>query len=224
MTKQSTNLALGLGVGALLLLGINALAGPILRPLRLDLTEQKLYTLSDGTKSLVGKLEDPIKIRLYFSKSLVEDNPVLIDYHRRVEDMLRSYVAAAHGKLELSLIDPLPFSEDEDRAVGFGIQGAPVNAAGDMFYFGLVGTNLTDKEEVIPVLDPSKESQLEYQLSELIDRLANPKLPVVGLLTSFPVSGGSQPDQFGQPQQTPRGRSWTCWSGASRCARSTARR
>lgn len=202
MTNQGTNLALGLGVGAVLFLGVNALSAPLLRSTRVDLTQQKLYTLSEGTRALLGKLEEPIKLRLYFSKGLVEENPVLIDYARRVEDMLRGYVAAADGKVELSIIDPVPFSEDEDRAVGFGIQGAPANMAGDMFYFGLVGTNLLDQEEVIPVLDPSKEAQLEYQLTELVDRLAHPKRPVVGLITSFPVAGGSQTGQFGQPQQT----------------------
>ena len=202
MSNQGTNLALGLGVAAALFLGVNALSAPLLRSTRVDLTEQKLYTLSDGTRALLGKLEEPIKLRMYFSKGLVEENPVLIDYARRVEDMLRGYVAAADGNVELSIIDPVPFSEDEDRAVGFGIQGAPANMAGDMFYFGLVGTNLLDQEEVIPVLDPSKEAQLEYQLTELIDRLANPKRPVVGLITSYPISGGTQMDPRGQPQQT----------------------
>lgn len=202
MTNQGTNLALGLGVAAALFLGVNALSAPLLRSARVDLTEQKLYTLSSGTKALLAKLEEPINLRMYFSKSLIEENPGLIDYARRVEDMLRGYVAAADGKIELSIIDPVPFSEDEDRAVSFGIQGAPANMAGDMFYFGLVGTNLLDKEVVIPVLDPSKEAQLEYELTELVDRLANPKRPVVGLITSFPVAGGSQPGQFGQPQQT----------------------
>jgi len=202
MTNQGTNLALGLGVAAALFLGVNALSAPLLRSTRVDLTAQKLYTLSDGTRALLGKLQEPVKLRMYFSKGLVEENPVLIDYARRVEDMLRGYVAAADGKVELAIIDPVPFSEDEDRAVGFGIQGAPANMAGDMFYFGLVGTNLLDQEEVIPVLDPSKEAQLEYQLTELVDRLANPKRPVVGLITSFPVAGGMQMSPNGQPQQT----------------------
>ncbi len=202
MTNQGTNLALGLGVGAALFLGVNALSTPLFRSTRLDLTEQKLYTLSDGTKRLLAKLEEPVRLRLYFSKGLVEENPVLVDYARRVEDMLRGYVAASGGKVELSIIDPVPFSEDEDRCVGFGIQGAPVNMAGDMFYFGLVGTNQLDQEEVIPVLDPSKEAQLEYQVTELVDRLMNPKLPVVGMITSYPVEGGQAQGPFGQPQQT----------------------
>jgi ABC-type uncharacterized transport system involved in gliding motility auxiliary subunit len=202
MTNQGTNLGLGLAVGAALFLGVNALTAPVLRAARIDLTEQKLYTLSNGTKALLGRLEEPITLRMYFSKGLVEENQMLIDYAERVEDMLRGYVAAAGDKIELSIIDPEPFSEDEDRAVGFGIQGAPINVAGDRFYFGLVGTNLLDQEEVIPVLDPSQEAQLEYQLTELVDRLANPKRPVVGVISSFPLAGGSQPGPFGQPQQT----------------------
>jgi len=202
MTNQSTHLALGLGVGAALFLGINALSAPLFRSTRLDLTEQKLYTLSDGTKRLLAKLEEPVRLRLYFSKGLVEENPVLIDYARRVEDMLRGYAAASNGKVELSIIDPVPFSEDEDRCVGYGIQGAPINMAGDMFYFGLVGTNQLDQEEVISVLDPSKEAQLEYQVTELVDRLMNPKLPVVGMITSYPVEGGASQGPFGQPQQS----------------------
>lgn len=202
MTNQGTHLALGLGVAAALFFGVNALSTPLLRNAKVDLTEHKLYTLSDGTKALLAGLEEPIKLRLYFSKSLVEENPFIVDYARRVEDMLRNYVAASRGKIELAIIDPLPFSEDEDRAAAFGVQGGRANMAGDMFYFGLVGTNLLDEEEVIPSLDPSKESQLEYQITELVDRLANPKRPVVGLITSYPLSGGSQAGPFGQPQRT----------------------
>lgn len=202
MTHQGKHFALALGVGALLFLGVNALSAPLLRSTRVDLTENKLYTLSSGTRALLGKLEEPIRLRLYFSKGLVTENPLLIDYARRVEDMLRSYASAANGKVELSIIDPVPFSEDEDQAVSYGIQGAPVNMAGDMFYFGLIGTNQVDEEQVIPVLDPSKEAQLEYQLTELIDRLAHPKLPVIGLISSFPLTGGSEMGPRGQPQQT----------------------
>ena len=198
---------IGLGIATALFLAINLLAGPALRGIRADLTEQGLYTLSQGTKNIMGELEEPIRLRFFFSRGVAQDlpAPALTSYADRVREMLEEYVSASNDKLTLEIIDPEPYSEAEQFAVDFGIQGQPVNADGDRLYIGIVGTNSVDDEEVLPVLDPRRESYLEYELTEMIDRLENPELPVVGLITSLPLRGGMQPAaQPGQqPQQTP---------------------
>ena len=198
---------IGLGIATALFLAINLLAGPALRGIRADLTEQGLYTLSQGTKNIMGGLEEPIRLRFFFSRGVAQDlpAPALTSYADRVREMLEEYVSASNDKLTLEIIDPEPYSEAEQFAVDFGIQGQPANADGDRLYIGIVGTNSVDDEEVLPVLDPRRESYLEYELTEMIDRLENSELPVVGLVTSLPLRGGMQPAaQPGQqPQQTP---------------------
>ncbi|MEM6570460.1 MAG: Gldg family protein [Planctomycetota bacterium] len=205
MNSRIALAALGLSIA--LFLAINLLAAPTMRGVRADLTEQKLYTLSEGTRNILGRLEEPIRLRLFFSEAVAKDVSAtpLVAYAERVQEMLEEYVAAAGGNLDLEVIDPEPFSVAEELAVDFGVQGEPVNNEGDRLYLGLVGTNSVDDEEVLPVLDPRRESYLEYEITEMIDRLENPELPVVGLITSLPLRGGMQPAaQPGQqPQQTP---------------------
>ena len=205
MNSRIALAALGLSIA--LFLAINLLAAPTMRGVRADLTEQKLYTLSEGTRNILGLLEEPIRLRLFFSEAVAKDVSAtpLVAYAERVQEMLEEYVAAAGGNLDLEVIDPEPFSVAEELAVDFGVQGEPVNNEGDRLYLGLVGTNSVDDEEVLPVLDPRRESYLEYEITEMIDRLENPELPVVGLITSLPLRGGMQPAaQPGQqPQQTP---------------------
>lgn len=192
---------IGLGLGTLLFLAVNLFAGPALRGVRADLTEQKLYTLSEGTTNILGGLEEPITLRLFFSETVGQDYPGILQYAERVQEMLEEYVAASDGKLKLEVIDPEPYSESEELAVGYGIQGSPT-PSGDMLYFGLVGTNSVDDEELMPGLDPRREAYLEYELTEMIDKLERPELPVVGLISSLPLRGGSQPAaQPGQPPQ-----------------------
>ncbi|QDV07599.1 ABC-type uncharacterized transport system [Planctomycetes bacterium Poly30] len=192
---------IGLALGTLLFLAVNLFAGPALRGVRADLTEQKLYTLSQGTRNIVSDLEEPITLRLFFSKTVSEDYPVLLQYAERVQEMLEEFVAASDGKIDLEVIDPEPYSEAEELAVGYGIQGSPA-PNGDMLYFGLLGTNSVDDEESLPGLDPRRESYLEYEVAEMIDKLERPDLAVVGLITSLPLQGGSVPAQ--QPGQPPQ--------------------
>ena len=191
----------GLGLGTMLFLAVNLLAGPALRGIRADLTEQKLYTLSDGTRNILSELEEPITLRFFFSETVSEEIPFLLNYAERVTEMLEEFVAASGGKLNLEVIDPEPYSEAEELAVGYGIQGSP-GPGGDMVYMGLMGTNSVDDEERLPGLDPRRESYLEYEITEMIDKLERPELPVVGLVTSLPLNGGSAPSpQPGQPPQ-----------------------
>ncbi|MDG1050642.1 MAG: GldG family protein [Planctomycetota bacterium] len=199
---NTRNTTLGLLLATALFLALNLLAGPLLRGVRADLTEQRLYTLSGGTRNILGGLEEPITLRFFFAKTVATEAPPLLSYAERVREMLEEYVALSGGQLRLEVIDPEPYSEAEELAVGYGIQGRVANAEGDRLYMGIVGTNSVDDEEVLPVLDPRRESFLEYELTEMIDRLENPELPLVGIVSSLPLRGGSQPAaQPGQPPQ-----------------------
>lgn len=179
------------GLGAALVLGVsvNMLTERLLPRARLDLTQQRLYTLSEGTRQVLGGLQDPVTLRLFYSRRLGSNIPVYAAYADRVREMLQEYAAVSEGKLRLEYLDPEPFSEIEDRALAYGIQGVPVDQSGEQVYFGLSGTNLLDDERVLPFLQPDRERFLEYDLTRMIYELSNPQRPVVGLLSSLPLNG-----------------------------------
>ncbi len=180
------------GAGALLALavlfiGLMILFTFLLRGLRIDLTESKLYTLAPGSLHIVGSLEQPIHLYFFFSQGASSESPQLRAYAQRVRELLEEMARRSKGKLQLSVIDPQPFSEEEDRAEAFGLSAAPVGARGESLYFGLAGTNATDGREVIGFFQPEKEEFLEYDVASLIHRLAHPERPVVGMIAGLPV-------------------------------------
>jgi ABC-type uncharacterized transport system involved in gliding motility auxiliary subunit len=107
--------------------------------------------------------------------------------------MLEEFAAESEGRLRLSIIDPAPFSEEEDRAAQFGLQGVPLGPTGDPIYMGLAGTNSIGDEEIIPFFDPAKEAFLEYDLASLVSTLANPEKSVIGLVSGIPMAGRFDP-------------------------------
>ncbi|MDG9924377.1 MULTISPECIES: Gldg family protein [unclassified Pseudomonas] len=182
------------GAGLLLIavafLAFNMLSALGLGNVRLDLTEQKLYTISEGTERILGELDEPINLYFFYSDKSARDLAVLRNYAVRVEEMLKAYERAANGKIKLHIIDPEPFSEDEDKAAGFGLQAVPANQSGEQIYFGLAGTNAVDDKQVIPFFPLDQEEFLEYQLSQLVQGLAKPERPVIGLLSGLQLNGG----------------------------------
>ena len=189
MDKKRISLA-GLAVTLVLFFAVNMASGALLRGARMDLTENGLYTLSEGTENILATMDEEVTLRLYFSSGLATDYPDLKRYAQRVEELLEEYTSRSSGMLKLFVSDPEPFSEEEDRAVSFGMQGVPVNAAGELLYFGLSGTNSTDEEEVIPFFQVRREEFLEYDLTQLVHNLAFPERTVVGLLSTLPIEGG----------------------------------
>ena len=187
----------GLVVALILFLAVNVLSQNALRSARLDLTEERLYTLSPGTRNILASLDEPVTIRLFISESLLNNVPILKSYAMRVRELLEEYVSLSGGKLRLEIIDPRPFTEEEDRAVQLGLQGIPVPSSGELIYFGVAGTNSTDDQSVIPFLVPDREDFLEYDLSKLIFELANPRKPVVGVMSALNMDGAPAP-MFGQ--------------------------
>jgi len=181
--------ALGVLAAGALAVGVNMLAERALPRAQVDLTEQQLYTLSEGTRQVLAGLQDPITLRLFYSRRLGAEIPLYGAYADRVQEMLAEYVSLSHGKLRLEVYDPEPFSELEDRALAYGLQGVPVDQSGEQVYFGLVGTNLVDDERTIPFLQPDRERFLEYDLTRLVWELSNPTRPVVGVMSSLPLNG-----------------------------------
>ena len=193
------------GAGLLVLLlaffAFNMATGVLLPGARLDLTEQKLYTLSDGTREILQELEEPIDLYFFFSEGASKDLVVLRNYQRRVAEMLKEYERRADGMIRLHIIDPEPFSEAEDRAAEFGLQAIPLSESGDSLYFGLAGTNELAQREIIPFFALEQENMLEYELSRLVSTLAKPDKPQVGLISGLPVDGGMNP--YSQQPQAP---------------------
>ncbi|MHB0819442.1 GldG family protein [Stutzerimonas stutzeri] len=180
----------GLLLIALAFLAFNIFSGLAFTNARLDLTEQKLYTISEGTETILDELETPIELQFFYSDAAVRDLVTLRNYARRVEELLRAYARAAGGKLKLQVIDPQPFSEEEDRAAELGLQAVPLDRGGDKVYFGLAGTNAEGHTQTIPFFPLDQEEFLEYEISRLVQSLASAQLPVVGVLSGLQINGG----------------------------------
>lgn len=160
---------------------------------RIDLTEDGLYTLSPGTRALLSKIEEPINLYFYFSDQATENVQALRSYATRVRELLEEFEDEADGKIRLQVIDPLPFSEDEDRAAQFGLQDIRLGGVPDPVYMGLAGTDSVDNEAVIPFFQPDKEAFLEYDIAKLVSTLANPVRPVIGLVSGIEIAGSFDP-------------------------------
>ena len=180
----------GLLLIALAFLLFNAFSGLVFTHARLDLTEQKLYTISEGTKTILEGLDKPIELDFFYSDEATKGLVALRNYARRVEELLRAYERESGGKLKLHVVDPEPFSEEEDRAAELGLQAVPLNQGGDKVYFGLAATNADGRTQSIPFFALDQEEFLEYELSRLVQSLASPQMPVVGVLSDLPITGG----------------------------------
>jgi ABC-type uncharacterized transport system involved in gliding motility auxiliary subunit len=180
----------GVVLGFVLLITGNVLVAALFPATRLDLTQDRLYTLSGGTRQVLHQLDEPVTLRYFLSERLAREVPAYGAYAQRVSDLLREYVAASGGKLKLETYNPEPFTDVEDRAVALGLQGVPVDQeSGEQVYFGLAGANTTDDEEVIPFFQPEREAFLEYDVTRLIYKLARPNKRNVGLITTLPMDG-----------------------------------
>ncbi|MEZ5526121.1 MAG: Gldg family protein [Gammaproteobacteria bacterium] len=169
---------------------------------RVDLTEDSLYTLADGTRTIVSSLERPVELLFFYSEEATANVPQLRSYGVRVQELLREMVIASDGKLSLRVIDPVPFSEEEDQAGEYGVQRVPLSQGGEEVFFGLVALDTTTLPEsgeeegaaanfkTLGLIRPDQEEFLEYEFSKLITQVANPKPPVVGFLSSLPIDGG----------------------------------
>lgn len=193
----------GLGLGAIILLSVNLISALAFKNVKSDLTEDRLFTISEGTREILRGIDEPITARLYFSRRLAELAPEQSRYFQRVKALFEQYRDLSGGKLQLAVLDPEPFSDAEDRAVAAGLRGVRLNTEGEVGFFGLVATNSTDATEVVPFFTPDRETFLEYDVTKLIYNLANPKKRVVGLMSGLPLDGGETETPMGKRPQKP---------------------
>jgi ABC-type uncharacterized transport system involved in gliding motility auxiliary subunit len=178
---------------AVLFVTLTIMSSVFLKGQRIDLTENGLYTLSDGTRNILKNMDEPVKLYLYFSEDVSRELPQFRSYARWAGEMLEEFADRSAGKLTLQRVNPVPFSPLEDEAAQYGLQGVPVGTAGDMLYFGLVGTNSLDGMQVMPFLQPEKEKFLEYDLAKIVSSLSHPKHKKVGLISTLDLKPGFDP-------------------------------
>lgn len=190
-----------------------------LAPERFDLTQDRLYTLSPGTRQIVDSVDRPLWLTLYFSQHATKDMPTLRSYDQRVAEMLQEIVARSHGRIRLQIADPVPYSDDEASAEGNGLTPLNGGSNGERIFFGLVGTTRAptteaaqdtladfpqqarekriDRTLAVPFFDPNRETFLEYDVAKLLYQLSEPQKPRIGVITELPVMGspatGTQP-------------------------------
>ena len=174
---------------AILFLAVNVLSNATLYSARFDLTQDGLFTLSDGTRNVLAKLSEPVRLQFFYSERLAKDVPGAQIYGQRVRDMLKEFEANSDGNLLLEIIDPEPFSETEERAATLGIQGLPTQD-GEKFYLGLSAANMVDGVETIGFFTQDREQFLEYDLTQLINKLSSVKKPKIGVITGLPLDIG----------------------------------
>ena len=188
MMKQNTRSVYSAGVLvllAVLFVTLTILSSAFLKGMRFDLTENGLYTLSEGTQNILENMQEPVNLHLYFSEDVSRELPQFRSYARWAGEMLEEFSAQSNGKLTLQRVNPVPFSPTEDQAAQYGLQGVPVGTAGDMLYFGLVGTNSLDGLQVMPFMQPEKEKFLEYDLAKIVSSLSHPSHKKVGLISGL---------------------------------------
>jgi ABC-type uncharacterized transport system involved in gliding motility auxiliary subunit len=186
---------------AVLFLAVVMLSNVGLRGMRVDLTQNRLYTLSPGTRQVLAELNEPVNLYFYFSReAAAKQAPLLMPYATRVREFLEELAARSNGKIHLRIVDPQPFSDDEDRAAEFGLQSLQ-SGGGDALYFGLTGTNSTDGRSAIPSFQADREEFLEYDVAKLINELGTPKKPVIGVMSTLGLQGQFNPmtGQMGDP-------------------------
>ena len=172
-------------IAALFLFFLNVLSNGEIRSAQVDLTQSKLFTLSEGTKNILNSIREPLTFRFYFSRKFGEISPAHGNYAKRVRELLETFKSAAGGKINLKIINPEAFSVEEDEAVKLGIQGVPLDQSGENGYFGLAATNSTDDRQSVAFFNPQREQFLEYDITRMIFALAQPKKKKIGLMTSL---------------------------------------
>ena len=191
--NRSVYSAGALALLVILFVTLTILSSIFLKGMRFDLTENGLYTLSDGTRNILKNMDEPVNLYLYFSEDVSRELPQFRSYARWAGEMLEEFADRSGGKLTLQRVNPEPFSTQEDQAAQYGLQGVPVGTAGDMLYFGLVGTNSLDGLQMMPFLQPEKEKFLEYDLAKIVSSLSHPTHKKVGLISGLDMQPGFDP-------------------------------
>lgn len=188
MNKQLLSTT-GLLLAIILFIAFNIVVNGNFKSARVDLTEDNLYTLSDGSLNILSSMTEPVTLRFYYSEKVAQALPSLKAYAQRVQELLQEYQRASNGMIRLYVMEPQPFSDDEQRAKQYGLQSVPIEGEPDPLYFGLAGTNTLDGVETIPFFQPEKEDTLEYDLTKLIYKLSNDDRKTVGVVSALEIDG-----------------------------------
>ncbi|MBN2456331.1 MAG: GldG family protein [Sedimentisphaerales bacterium] len=191
---MSTTVRTVLGVCCILVITFCAISicQNVGKNLKADVTEKKLYTLSDGTKAILDKLTEPVRVKLYYAKTAALKGPDQIryfnNYYQFVKALLEEYTAAAKGMIDFQIIDPRPYSDQEVDALRYGLKRFPITEE-ESFFFGLVVQTHFGVEKVIPFFSPQRQNFVEYDISYLIDTAITRQKTKIGILSSLPVTG-----------------------------------
>lgn len=190
--KRSTNAILAVVLIGVITLCTALIAHKLFGRLRLDLTEHGIYTLSPGTQNILGALGQDIRLRLYYARTAAIKGPEGIRYYNAyyqyVRELLQEYVNLSGGKLTLEIIDPRPFSDEEEQALAYGIQKFPISES-ENFFFGLAAVSEYGKESAITFFEPERQEFVEYDISRLLVRLSQRDRRTVGVLSPLEVMG-----------------------------------
>ncbi len=192
MSSRGLQSLLGIGLAGVLFVAIVLLSNTLLQGFRIDLTSDRLYSISDETQQVLAGIDEPITLTFYFSHDESEGVPYVREYARRVSELLESYEARSNGRIRVRQVDPRPLSEARERAEQHELQPVPAGDGKEIF-LGLSGTNQVGDSEVIEFFEPERERFLEYDLTRLIWSLKNPDPPRIGLLSGLEMTESMDP-------------------------------
>ena len=168
---------------------------------KVDITEEGLYTLSKGTKSILSKLDAPIKLKLYYSKTAAnkgtEGLRAFNNHYLYVQELLRQYASNSRNNITLEVIDPRPDTPEEEDAMAYGLKKFNLTET-ERYFFGLVAENESGTEKIIEFFDPNLKDKLEYDLTKLIYTVLNPQKKNIGILSSMEVMNNELSPQMMQ--------------------------
>lgn len=194
--KRSYSLTMAIVLIIALLILINLISSQVFKHARVDLTSEKLYTLSEGTGNILDKLEDNLRLKFYITEASIKKLPGIKLYFTRVKEMVEEYVKLSGNKISLTVFDVKPDTEEEELAQQYGLQQVPLQG-GEILYMGMVISDESGNDEVISFFNPDREEFLEYDISKAIVNVNNPEKKVVGILSPLPVMGESISQQKG---------------------------
>lgn len=168
---------------------------------RWDTTKEKLYSLTDASKTIISEINEPITIKYFYSKNIVNIPLPIKNFAPRLKDFLEEYETSSKGKISLEIYNPEMDSEEEEWAQQYGIKGINF-PTGDTLYFGMV-IIAADREETFEFLDPAREEHLEYDITQAITKTQVSQKPKIGILTGLEIFGHPPPIMQGDPPEMP---------------------
>lgn len=159
---------------------------------KIDVTEQRLYTLSQGSKNIIKKIRQPLTLKLYYTKTAARKGPDQIqffnNYYEYVKSLLEEYRKVSNGKINLQVIDPRPYSQQEENAIRYGLKKIPMDEE-ENFFFGLVLQTQFGATKTIPFFKPERQEFVEYDISHLIDSAIRRQKKRIGVISPLNVTG-----------------------------------